>query len=160
MAADHGEFAFRSPHQPMQICGLGRHLGFQLAFRAIERDVLAWLQPLQQSHAGIITGGHSLGGALAILSAFELQNQDHHISGVHTFGTPRVGGVDFAVAYRRRLAPVTWRFKWGSDAVTIIPPPPLFIHVCWALNLNFNPSFDLDPISALVALAQRTAQTL
>jgi len=22
--ADHGEFAFRSPHQPMQICGLGR----------------------------------------------------------------------------------------------------------------------------------------
>ena len=24
MAADHGEFAFRSPHQPMQICGLGR----------------------------------------------------------------------------------------------------------------------------------------
>jgi hypothetical protein len=24
MAADHGEFAFRSPHQPMQICCLGR----------------------------------------------------------------------------------------------------------------------------------------
>ena len=24
MAADHGEFAFRSPHQPMQICGLRR----------------------------------------------------------------------------------------------------------------------------------------
>ena len=24
MAADHGEFAFRSPHQLMQICGLGR----------------------------------------------------------------------------------------------------------------------------------------
>ena len=25
MAADHGEFAFRSPHQPMQICGLRRY---------------------------------------------------------------------------------------------------------------------------------------
>jgi hypothetical protein len=25
MAADHGEFAFRSPHQPMQICDLGRY---------------------------------------------------------------------------------------------------------------------------------------
>jgi hypothetical protein len=25
MAAHHGEFAFRSPHQPMQICGLGRY---------------------------------------------------------------------------------------------------------------------------------------
>jgi hypothetical protein len=25
MAADHGEFAFRSPHQPMQICCLGRY---------------------------------------------------------------------------------------------------------------------------------------
>ena len=25
MAADHGEFAFRSPHQRMQICGLGRY---------------------------------------------------------------------------------------------------------------------------------------
>jgi hypothetical protein len=24
MATDHGEFAFRSPHQPMQICGLRR----------------------------------------------------------------------------------------------------------------------------------------
>ena len=25
MAADHGEFAFRSPHQPMQIRGLWRY---------------------------------------------------------------------------------------------------------------------------------------
>jgi hypothetical protein len=25
MAAHHGEFAFRSPRQPMQICGLGRY---------------------------------------------------------------------------------------------------------------------------------------
>ncbi len=25
MAADHGKFAFRSPHQPMQICGLRRY---------------------------------------------------------------------------------------------------------------------------------------
>ena len=25
MAADHGEFAFRSPHQPMQMCGLWRY---------------------------------------------------------------------------------------------------------------------------------------
>jgi hypothetical protein len=25
MAAHHGEFAFRAPHQPMQICGLGRY---------------------------------------------------------------------------------------------------------------------------------------
>jgi hypothetical protein len=25
MAADHGEFAFRSPHKPMQACGLGRY---------------------------------------------------------------------------------------------------------------------------------------
>jgi len=25
MAADHGEFTFRSPHQPMQICGLRRY---------------------------------------------------------------------------------------------------------------------------------------
>jgi hypothetical protein len=27
MAADHGEFAFRSPHQPVQICGFPRYAG-------------------------------------------------------------------------------------------------------------------------------------
>lgn len=48
---------------------------------------------------------------------------------VQTFGAPRVGSIDFRLAYDHHLAQVTQQFRYGADVVTIVPPPPLFLHV-------------------------------
>jgi hypothetical protein len=104
-----------------------RHLGFHRAWRYVEPNVVQWLQALPP-HTGLITAGHSLGGALAILSAFEL-SATNTICAVQTFGAPRVGALEFRLAYNRRLANVTRQFRYGADVVTIVPPPPFFVHV-------------------------------
>jgi hypothetical protein len=132
----------------------GRHLGFHHAWKAVEQDVIAWLRTLPP-HAGLVTAGHSLGGALAVLSAFEL-SEHQLVSAVRTFGAPRVGAIEFAHAYNHRLASVTGQFKFGADAVTIIPPPPLFVHVCPALRIDasFAAEGSSQPISMLGIIAQ------
>jgi hypothetical protein len=132
----------------------GRHLGFHRAWKAVEPDVVAWLLTLPP-HSGLVTAGHSLGGALAILSAFDL-SQHQSISAVRTFGAPRVGAIEFALSYNQRLASVTSQFKFGADAVTIIPPPPLFVHVCPALRINasFADAGPPKPLSMLGLIAQ------
>ena len=66
--------------------------------------------------------GHSLGGALAILCAYDVATRsscaeyDLDVK-VYTWGTPRVGNHAFAREYNRRL-PDTWQVINSDDAVT------------------------------------------
>ncbi|KAG2487460.1 hypothetical protein HYH03_013883 [Edaphochlamys debaryana] len=75
--------------------------------------------------------GHSLGGALATLCAADLANKGLYISGVYTFGSPRVGDDRFRSRYAGLgLAEHTWRFTHRSDAITMVPPEVMgFTHV-------------------------------
>ncbi|KAG2437137.1 hypothetical protein HYH02_011393 [Chlamydomonas schloesseri] len=76
--------------------------------------------------------GHSLGGALATLSALDLTIQGLTIGGVYTFGSPRVGDDRFRIMYEKTgLADVTWRFVHRNDAIPQVPPKGLgnFQHV-------------------------------
>jgi Lipase (class 3) len=127
----------------------GRHLGFHRAWRSVEPDVTQWLNTLPRN-TKLLTAGHSLGGALAILAAFEL-SPNITIRMVQTFGAPRVGALDFRLAYNRRLARVTRQFHYGADVVAIVPPPPLFIHVCpgTRIQATFVPGQPEYPNTAL-----------
>ena len=63
--------------------------------------------------------GHSLGGAMAVLVAAELQPN----GGLHTFGQPRVGNAEFlkcldGISY--------YRYRNNNDIVTAVPPSWLF----------------------------------
>ena len=63
--------------------------------------------------------GHSLGGAMAVLVAAELQPT----GGLHTFGQPRVGNAEFlkcldGIKY--------YRYRNNNDIVTAVPPTWLF----------------------------------
>lgn len=59
--------------------------------------------------------GHSLGGAMAVLVAAELQPN----GGLHTFGQPRVGNAEFLKA----LDGIKYyRYRNNNDAVTAVPP--------------------------------------
>lgn len=63
--------------------------------------------------------GHSLGGAMAVLVAAELQPS----GGLHTFGQPRVGNKEFL----KSLDGIKYyRYRNNNDIVTAVPPSWLF----------------------------------
>ena len=63
--------------------------------------------------------GHSLGGAMAVLVAAELQPN----GGLHTFGQPRVGNAEFL----KCLSEIKYyRYRNNNDIVTAVPPTWLF----------------------------------
>lgn len=61
---------------------------------------MASLVPLStRDTTKLLITGHSLGGALATIAAFELSLIGYRVSGVFTFGSPRVGSLMFAQAF-------------------------------------------------------------
>lgn len=70
--------------------------------------------------------GHSLGGALATLTAQQLElKRICEVRGVFTFGQPSVGGRSFSKAYlgNSTLNKRTYRICSGIDIVTFLPFP-------------------------------------
>ena len=67
--------------------------------------------------------GHSLGGALAVLcgAAFSMTTTIRLVSGVYTFGQPRVGLFNFCNNYNQLLRSRTFRFVNREDLVPRVP---------------------------------------
>ncbi len=66
--------------------------------------------------------GHSLGAALAILCAVDIQYNFPDIDcEAIVYGCPRVGNKAFATSYNRRVFK-TLRVKNGGDIITMLPP--------------------------------------
>ena len=113
----------------------------------------------------VVVTGHSLGGALATLAAFELAASGYDaaeagkqerqterlmahtnafgaasappppppraralVEGVRTFGSPRVGDILFAAAYRAVLGDRTWRVTHAHDVVPSVPVRVMGFH--------------------------------
>ena len=77
----------------------------------------------------LTSAGHSLGGALAAMCAYDLMARASPVKlrwdqvSVYTFGAPRVGNLSFARTYRRRV-PDTWhvingQVGWGGRVVRL-----------------------------------------
>jgi hypothetical protein len=70
--------------------------------------------------------GHSLGGALAMVTAAFLANVPNPgVAGVFTYGQPRVGDPQFRVRYESSLGRVTFRCVNDRDLVPHLPPREL-----------------------------------
>lgn len=104
----------------------GRHVGFCIAWAAIKPQVEAWLTDvLEQGEAfSIVYSGHSLGGAMALVAAYDhariidkSNGERRRIAAVVTFGAPRVGGRAFADDYRRLLGDRTVLLESSGDIV-------------------------------------------
>ena len=66
--------------------------------------------------------GHSLGGALAVLTAAWLKHEGIVTPrGVFTYGAPRTGDDDFSRQYRRTLNAKTWAWQAVGDPVPTMP---------------------------------------
>jgi hypothetical protein len=105
------------------------HRGFTVAARSVWDQVQAGLA-VRRSQPVILTG-HSLGGALAVVTA-DLMLVDHNLRAacIYAFGMPRVGDEGFAQRYNDTLGTTTYRVVNGDDVVTTVPPSRLgFRHV-------------------------------
>ena len=65
--------------------------------------------------------GHSLGGALAVLSAWLFQRRFVNVHQVYTFGGPMIGNVEASKAFDRELAGKIYRYVNGPDPVPRLP---------------------------------------
>jgi hypothetical protein len=80
--------------------------------------------------------GHSLGGALATLSALDIAaNTKYTDPTVYTFASPKTGNATFVAAYNH-VVPDMYRVANRLDIVPNLPPAPLYSDVLGAYELN------------------------
>ena len=99
------------------------HYGFLGIYNASRNAITALLRPLNATSLCIV--GHSLGGPLATLCAFENRQMNPTVV---TFASPRPGSHKFADTFDR-LVPNCTRVKNLGDIVTEIPGMLFFSHV-------------------------------
>ncbi|MBI3435693.1 MAG: lipase family protein [Proteobacteria bacterium] len=92
----------------------------------------------------IFVTGHSLGGALAVLTAEKIDQQfPGAVRAVYTYGMPRAGNAAFASAYNQALGARTLRLAHGDDVVPTVAPSMLgFHHVGRYLHCERGGKFD------------------
>ena len=105
------------------------HNGFYAAWNAAKATVNSQIQALRALHRGapIYITGHSLGGALATLSAPDIKEIYGGVHLVHTFGEPRVGNHAFSDYYKNVVESL--RVVHYGDIVPHVPPTAMnFFH--------------------------------
>lgn len=108
------------------------HSGFLQAYQSILGALTDRLRVLADGHLAdghhstkpIFVAGHSLGGALALLAALELERQGFEIAQVYTYGQPRLGNRAFCRVYNAALGDRTYRVVYQEDIVPRVPHLP------------------------------------
>ncbi len=91
--------------------------------------------------------GHSLGGAVATLTAFRLSHDNNiEVQGVHTFGAPPVGNNSWKSLFESTVTNVH-RWNLQNDPIVSLLPPPAFAHVGRNNNLYANGQHDIGDTS-------------
>lgn len=94
--------------------GIRLHRGFSSAAQAIYKE----LKPHLNNQAPLYTVGHSLGGAVAVILAINMDVDEYKIGGVTTFGQPKV--TDRSGASKFKHIPIT-RVVNEKDMVPLVP---------------------------------------
>lgn len=118
------------------------HNGFNEAYAVARAKISGLVQGLK-GYKLYITG-HSLGGALALIAAKDL-NSDN-IAACYTFGSPRVGNEDFG----EDIKPPIYRVVNAADVVPHTPPSYLIDATHWLLKLLPENLWLVKPALALV----------
>jgi triacylglycerol lipase len=99
------------------------HRGFLEALDCVWNDIKKTIIDFQTNSQPFWITGHSLGGALAVLSAARfIEEESKRAKGIYTFGQPRVGNATFAENFDALLKRRTFRFSNNEDIVTRVPP--------------------------------------
>ncbi|WP_281560745.1 lipase family protein [Thalassomonas sp. RHCl1] len=107
--------------------GTSVHTGFQSSFASLRPGLYAYLNQweIRRQQGVIHCVGHSLGGALAALTADWIKAEFDKTVYLYTFGAPRVGKKDFANSTSTRVDEM-FRCVHGADPVPKVPIWPFF----------------------------------
>lgn len=99
------------------------HVGFYEAYQEIAHEIKAQVQTILSKYrdAVIHVTGHSLGGALAVISSLDLRVTFGKVDQLYTYGQPRVGNQPFA-DYLAQQIPSLYRVVHYADLFTHLPP--------------------------------------
>ena len=99
------------------------HDGFARLLAGGWKDIQAEVLRFQDKKQTLWITGHSLGGALALMaaSAFVFAAR-MPLNGLHTFGQPRVGDINFCTQCDSHFGDCMFRFVNNQDIVTRVPP--------------------------------------
>jgi triacylglycerol lipase len=118
--------------------------GYATAARAVEPQLRALLQGAAARDHVYVTG-HSLGGALAVLTAHAINTTA--VDAVYTYGMPRPGDENFASQYNQAVGSRTYRLVHGEDLVPTVAPSFLkFRHVGRHLRCARTGKFDVNAL--------------
>jgi len=112
------------------------HSGFLKAYKSpAVREAIHRVMTADVNH--VLITGHSLGGALSILCAVDLEynfpDKDYEVI---LFGAPRVGNRAFQQSYHKRV-PNTIRFENGNDMVSKLPSASMgYCHVGKCIHIG------------------------
>jgi subtilisin family serine protease len=105
---------------------LGRvHAGFAEFYATARESILRELEKLELKNDPIWLTGHSLGGALALFAASDLQH-NYNIAAIYTYGQPSFA--DRLTATRISDAFATRYFRIVNDQDIVAKIPPHFVH--------------------------------
>lgn len=126
------------------------HEGFNGAFNSVVIELTKGLFDCFDQGQSLWITGHSLGGALATLAAASLVEKypaiGIEVSGVYTFGSPRVGDGTFREAFNSKLGDRTFRVVNGNDLVPRVPPRVAgYKHVGSVALINETGGISRDP---------------
>ena len=128
------------------------HAGFEDAAAAVWDDVRPALTEARASQAPIFITGHSLGAAIAVITAdFARARLGLAAAQIYLYGCPRVGREEFVGTYNRSFGQSTYRLVHGADVVPTVPPPSLgFRHVGRYLACASGGKFDAAGLTPAV----------
>lgn len=105
------------------------HCGFNEALDHIWSDLFQAFNEWEDPDKTIWLTGHSLGGALATLTADRLVRELFPIAGLYTFGQPCVGNRQFAKHFNDEMRGKAFRFVNEEDLVPKLLPFPMYCHI-------------------------------
>ncbi len=97
------------------------HRGFHREYGRLQDAVLKRVNAKEHRKKTVYVTGHSLGGTLALLAAFDIATRTKRTVHLYVSGCARVGGKDFRKALEK-VVPNTCRLTVNKDPVPRVPP--------------------------------------
>lgn len=123
------------------------HKGFNKSLELIHPDLEAYLDTIQAKDKPVFVTGHSLGGAMAILTAFRLDQLGYNLPKVFVYGTPNsIVNKKFIENTPTTIVDKIERFEFYLDPFPMlwIPGYTSFGHRTWVLP-DWKMMVDIPP---------------